>query len=85
MFIFKSPLQPVLENYLTEYMETTQHQINESISLQQFMTIQWAQGLPSYLIAFISQVVGNTHATATYFNTISKGLCQLTNNDLDRV
>jgi len=32
LYIFKNPLQPILEDYITEYVETTQHDLNESIN-----------------------------------------------------
>lgn len=67
-------LNPVFENYISEYMETTQHDINENISFNQFVTIPWPKGLPGYIIEFIVQLVGNKREVLNYFQRISKGL-----------
>ena len=44
---------PVIENYITSYMEDTQVQINDYIHFDQFKTIQWERGLPLLMVDFL--------------------------------
>lgn len=84
-FLFKDPVHPIWESYLSEYLETTQSDLNEHITFNQFLTISWRYGLPQYVIEFVSQLVGNRDAVKQYFQRIFKGVQTLTNQDAERV
>ena len=45
---------PMLEYFITSYMEETQDQINDYIDSEQFKSIIWNNGLPNLLIDVLS-------------------------------
>ena len=49
---------PIFENYFTQYMEETQHDINEVIDFDQFKTIFWKHGVPQFIIDVLSYITG---------------------------
>lgn len=69
-FLFKDPVHPIWENYISEYLENTQSDLNEHITFNQFLTIPWRYGLPQYIIEFVVQLVGNREAVTKYFQRI---------------
>ena len=58
MYLFKQPLQPIFENYINEYMESTQSEVNENVNLGQFTTLKWAEGYPKYLMYILGEITG---------------------------
>jgi hypothetical protein len=69
-FLFKDPVHPIWESYISEYLENTQSDLNEHITFNQFLTIPWRYGLPQYIIEFVVQLVGNREAVTKYFQRI---------------
>lgn len=41
---------PILENFLTSYMEETQEALNDCITFEQFKSISWTNGMPGFVV-----------------------------------
>ena len=41
---------PILENFITSYMEETQDTLNEYITFEQFKSIVWTNGMPAFIL-----------------------------------
>lgn len=51
-------MNPINENYFTQYFESTQAERNMYLSREQFGSIPWRHGLPQLLLEFLGIVTG---------------------------
>jgi len=65
--LFKNP---IFEHYVTQYMENTQSDINESLNLEQFKAIFWENGLPQLIIEIMCHITGCREETIKYYKKI---------------
>lgn len=63
-FLFKNP---IFEHYFTSYMEQTQKDLNEYITLDQFKSIAWTKGLPVLIIEIMGYLTGEPDETYKFF------------------
>ena len=82
----KAPLDfnPIFENYLSQYVEDTQKDLNEYINFNQFVTIPWTHGIPAYIIEFVVQLVGNKQEVHNYFRRIHKSIKVFAQHDFEK-
>ena len=54
-FIFDNP---IFERHISNYMEETQIEINNHVNFEQFKTIVWKEGVPKFILDFLSYISG---------------------------
>lgn len=75
---------PMFENYVTNYMEETQSKINDSITFEQFKTIQWEKGVPYFIIDFLGYMTGHKDMVEKYFEDVTDIIHGKATEDLNR-
>ena len=75
---------PIFENYITNYMEDTQHKINDTIGFEQFKTIFWSKSVPNFIIDLLGYLTGQPDKVTSLFDDINDIYSQRTKEDLNR-
>ena len=58
----------MFENYVTQYMETTQKETNEYINVDQFKSIEWPRGMPCIIIEIMTYLTGEKDETVKFYD-----------------
>ena len=71
LYLFKNPF---FEEFFTKYMDETQHLIGETITLDQFQTINWKKGVPNLIVELLCEMTGSPEIIEEYFMNIKEPL-----------
>ena len=66
-YLFKNP---IFENYVTQYMESTQKDTNEHINMDQFKSIVWQNGMPALIIEIMCYLTGEREETTAFYESV---------------
>lgn len=64
-------------------MEKTQQPINNTITLSQFMSLEWSDGFPKMLLALFGEILGKS-ASHSFFKSIEKDVKRMSCIDFDQ-
>ena len=53
---------------MSQYMEDTQFEINDTVTLEQFRSIVWKKGIPSFLVDLFKYLTGMDDELTTMFS-----------------
>ena len=73
-YIYQNPL---FEQHLSQYMEDTQLEINDVVTLEQFRSIVWKKGIPSFMVDLLKYVTGLDEELTTMFSNSKQAYNQL--------
>ena len=62
---------------MSQYMEDTQLEINDVVTLEQFRSIVWKKGIPSFLVDLLKYLTGMDENLETMFNNSKMAYNQL--------
>ena len=72
---------PIIENYITQYMEETQDSINNSITFDQFKCIEWSIGIPNFVIDLMILLTGCPQEIKDVYNQLRPFLLKISEED----
>ena len=74
---------PILENFMTQYLEETQDQINDYISQDYFKSIIWQLGLPYFVIDLMIYLTGCDQEIKDVLNQVKPQLQKISQEDYE--
>lgn len=81
-FIFQNP---IFERHISNYMEETQIEINNSINFEQFKTIVWKEGVPNFILDFLGYISGQNSEVVALFKSTQSILQQISMLEYERL
>lgn len=72
---------PILENFVTSYMEETQETLNDCITFEQFKGITWTNGMPCFILDLLAYLTGCSKEILEVFEALKGNLQKLAQDD----
>ena len=63
---------PIFEYFISTYVESTQDQLNDYITFEQFKTIVWKNGMPQFIIDLLQYITSFHEDIAEMFDSAKK-------------